>query len=47
MCAGSAVELFSTPAVSVHGLAAPVSNPPLTMRFVVPPALIVRLIVVV
>ena len=39
---------MSTPAVSVHGVAVPVSNPPLTIRFVEPPAaLIVRLIVVV
>ena len=39
---------MSTPAVSVHGLAEPVSKPPLTIRFVVPPAaLIVRLMVVV
>lgn len=40
---------MSTPAVSVHGEAAPVSNPPLTIRFVVPPpvGLMVRLIVVV
>jgi len=39
---------LSTAAVSVHGEAAPVSKPPLTMRFVVPAAaLIVRLIVVV
>ena len=49
MCAGSAVELLSTPAVSDHGLAVPVSNPPLTIRFVVPPpvGLIVRLMLVV
>jgi hypothetical protein len=39
---------LSTPAVRVHGEAEPVSNPPLTIRFVEPPAaLIVRLIVVV
>lgn len=39
---------MSTPAVSDHGEAEPVSNPPLTMRFVVPPAAFtVRLIVVV
>lgn len=48
MCAGSEVELLSTPAVIVHGEAAPVSKPPLTMRFcVVAEELIVRLIVVV
>jgi len=48
VCAGSEVELLSTPAVIVHGEAAPVSKPPLTMRFcVVAEELIVRLIVVV
>lgn len=48
MCAGSAVELFSTPAVSVHGEAAPVSKPPFTIRFEeVAEELIVRLMVVV
>ena len=46
---GLEAELFSTPAVSVHGLAAPVSNPPLTIRFDAPPpvGLIVSEIVVV
>lgn len=40
--------MFKTPAVSVHGVAEPVSNPPLTMRFdEVAEELIVRLIVVV
>jgi len=48
VCAGSAVELLSTPAVRVHGVAAPVSKPPLTIRFcAVAEELIVRLIVVV
>jgi len=42
------VEVFSTPAVRVHGAAVAFSKPPLLITFVVPPAaLIVRLIVVV
>lgn len=47
VCAGSAVELFSTPAVSVHGVAVPVSNPPLTIRFCAEAELIVNETVVV
>jgi hypothetical protein len=30
--------VFSTPAVRVHGVAVAASNPPFTIRFVVPPA---------
>jgi hypothetical protein len=48
VCAGSEAELFRTPAVRVHGDAAPVSNPPLTIRFdEVADELIVRLMDVV
>lgn len=38
--------LFSTPVVSVHGVAVPVSNPPFTIRFRAADELTVRLIVV-
>jgi hypothetical protein len=38
LCGGSDAEELSTPAVRVHGAAVEASNPPLTIRFVVPPA---------
>ena len=39
--------MFSTPAVRVHGVAAPVSNPPLTIRFCAADEFTVRLMFVV
>lgn len=39
--------MFSTPAVSVHGVAVPVSNPPFTIRFCAADEFTVRLMVVV
>jgi hypothetical protein len=41
------VELLSTPAVRVHGVATPVSNPPFTIRFCAAEEVTVRLMVVV
>jgi hypothetical protein len=47
VCAGSAVELFKTPAVKVHGAAAPVSKPGFPISCCAAAELMVKLIVVV